>query len=382
MFRITPTEQRSAKIALLPRKESKRVSKEATKLLIAASGTGGHLFPAIAVAEKLPEYQIEWLGVPDRLESKLVPSNYPLHIIRVGGFQGKLGLGTIKTLTGLVGGIFQVRKLLKQGQFDAVFSTGGYIAAPAILAGYSLGLPVFLHESNALPGKVTRWLSPFCTKVAVGFAVASKYLTRARTVYLGTPCRQQFLTTQPLDLPIPEDSPLIVVVGGSQGAVAVNQMIRECVGSWLKAGATIVHITGASDAPIEQIEHPQYIVLPFYDNMAGLLQRADLAISRAGAATLNELMITRTPSILIPYPFAAEDHQYYNANVLAAADGALVFRQETLTTQFLTTEVLNLLQNPQRLKMMASNTSALGVINSADLLADLIRESVRLKSSR
>jgi UDP-N-acetylglucosamine--N-acetylmuramyl-(pentapeptide) pyrophosphoryl-undecaprenol N-acetylglucosamine transferase len=358
------------------------VSKEATKLLIAASGTGGHLFPAIAVAEKLSEYQIEWLGVPDRLESKLVPSAYPLHLIRVGGFQGKFGLGTIKTLTGLVKAIFDVRKLLKQGRFDAVFSTGGYIAAPSILAGYSLGLPVFLHESNALPGKVTRWLSPFCTRVAVGFADARKYLRRARTIYLGTPCRQQFLTPQPLDLPIPEDRTLIVVVGGSQGAVAVNQMIRECVGTWLNAGATIVHITGANEVPTDrQIEDPNYIVLPFYDNMAGLLQRADLAISRAGAATLNELMITRTPSILIPYPFAAEDHQYYNANVLATADGALLFRQESLTAQFLAGEVLNLLQNPQRMKTMASNASSLGVINSAELLADLIRESIKPKSN-
>jgi UDP-N-acetylglucosamine--N-acetylmuramyl-(pentapeptide) pyrophosphoryl-undecaprenol N-acetylglucosamine transferase len=355
------------------------VSNAAIKLLIAASGTGGHVFPAIAVAQKLSGYQIEWLGVPDRLESKLVPKEYPLHIIRVGGFQGKFGLGTLKTLGGLLAGVFQVRKLLKQGKFDAVFSTGGYISAPAILAGYSLGLPVFLHESNAIPGKVTRWLSPFCTKVAVGFVATSKYLTRAKTIYLGTPCRQEFLTSQPLDLPIPAGSPLIVVVGGSQGAVALNQMISECVRSWLDAGATIVHIVGGANMPTDKIEHPRYIVLPFYDNMAGLLQRANLAICRAGAATLNELMITRTPSILIPYPFAAEDHQYYNANVLASANGALLFRQESLTAQFLSLEVLNLLQNPQRLETMASNTSSLGVINSADLLADTIGESVKAR---
>jgi len=352
------------------------VSKTAPKLLIAASGTGGHVFPAIAVAQKLSGYQIEWLGVPDRLESKLVPKEYPLHLIRVGGFQGKFGISTLKTLAGLVKGIFQVRKLLKQGKFDAVFSTGGYISAPAILAGYSLGLPVFLHESNAIPGKVTRWLSPFCTKVAVGFVATSKYLPRAKTIYLGTPCREQFLTPQPLDLAISDTSPLIVVVGGSQGAVALNQMIRECVNTWLDAGATLVHIVGGANAPTEKIEHPQYIVLPFYDNMAGLFQRADLVISRAGAATLNELMITRTPSILIPYPYAAEDHQYHNANVLAAANGALLFRQESLTAQFLAVEVLNLLQNPQRMEAMASNTSSLGVINSADLLADTIEASV------
>jgi UDP-N-acetylglucosamine--N-acetylmuramyl-(pentapeptide) pyrophosphoryl-undecaprenol N-acetylglucosamine transferase len=357
------------------------VSNAAIKLLIAASGTGGHVFPAIAVAQKLCGYQIEWLGVPDRLESKLVPAEYPLHLIRVGGFQGKPGLGTLKTIGSLIKGVFQVRTLLKQGNFDAVFSTGGYISAPTILAGYSLGLPVFLHESNVLPGKVTRWLSPFCTKVAVGFVETGKYLPRAKTVYLGTPCREQFLTPQPLDLPIPADSQLIVVVGGSQGAVALNQMIRECVEPWLAAGATIVHIVGGANATTEPSAHPRYIVLPFYDNMAGLLQRADLAISRAGAATLNELMITRTPSILIPYPYAAEDHQYYNANVLANAHGALLFRQEALTAQFLAGEVLLLLQNPQRLATMASNTSSLGVINSADLLADLIGESVKSRST-
>ncbi len=356
------------------------MSNPAIKLLIAASGTGGHVFPAIAVAQKLSGYEIEWLGVPDRLESKLVPKEYPLHLIRVGGFQGKLGVGTLKTMAGLVKGIFQVRKLLQQGGFDAVFSTGGYISAPAILAGYSLGLPVFLHESNAIPGKVTRWLSPFCTKVAVGFVATSKYLTRAQTIYLGTPCREQFLTPQPLDLPIPADSPLIVVVGGSQGAVALNQTISECVDAWLAAGATIVHIVGGANAPTQEIEDPRYIVLPFYENMAGLFQRADLAISRAGAATLNELMITRTPSILIPYPYAAEDHQYYNANVLAAADGALLFRQENLTAQFLAAEVLKLLQNPQRLKTMASNMSSLGVINSADLLADTIGQEIAARS--
>jgi UDP-N-acetylglucosamine--N-acetylmuramyl-(pentapeptide) pyrophosphoryl-undecaprenol N-acetylglucosamine transferase len=354
------------------------VSKEAVKLLIAASGTGGHLFPAIAVAEKLPDYQIEWLGVPDRLESQLVPKNYPLHLIPVGGFQGrKLSVNSIKTLMGLVKSIFEVRRLLQRGQFDAVFSTGGYIAAPAILAGKSLGLPVILHESNALPGKVTRFLSPFCTKVAIGFATAEKFFSANKTVYLGTPCRHQFLTNQTIkDLEIPPHSPLIVVIGGSQGAVALNEMVRQCVPTWLDAGATIVHIVGGKNDAPSPIEHAQYIVLPFYQDMAALFQRANLAISRAGAATLNELMISRTPSILIPYPYAAEDHQFFNASVLGDAGGAIVVRQESLTPQFLATQVLDLLQNSQWLQQMANNTSALGVINSADLLADLLKRSI------
>ncbi|MEL7316546.1 MAG: UDP-N-acetylglucosamine--N-acetylmuramyl-(pentapeptide) pyrophosphoryl-undecaprenol N-acetylglucosamine transferase, partial [Cyanobacteria bacterium J06559_3] len=132
--------------------------KTPAKLLIAASGTGGHLFPAIATAEHLTDYTIEWLGVPDRLETELVPKQYPLHTIRLGGFQGRLGLGSARLLGQAVKATWQVRRLLQQGSFQGVFTTGGYIAAPAILAARSLGLPTILHESNALPGKVTRWL--------------------------------------------------------------------------------------------------------------------------------------------------------------------------------------------------------------------------------
>ncbi|MEL6333721.1 MAG: UDP-N-acetylglucosamine--N-acetylmuramyl-(pentapeptide) pyrophosphoryl-undecaprenol N-acetylglucosamine transferase, partial [Cyanobacteria bacterium J06626_26] len=125
---------------------------EANKVLIAASGTGGHIFPAIATAEKLTS-TIEWLGVPDRLETELVPKHYPLHTVRMGGVQGKLGLGTLKILAQLVQATLATRRLLKQGQFQGVFTTGGYIAAPAIIAARSLGLPAVLHESNAMPGK-------------------------------------------------------------------------------------------------------------------------------------------------------------------------------------------------------------------------------------
>jgi UDP-N-acetylglucosamine--N-acetylmuramyl-(pentapeptide) pyrophosphoryl-undecaprenol N-acetylglucosamine transferase len=344
------------------------------KLLIAASGTGGHLFPAVAVAEKLTDVQIEWMGVSDRLETTLVPKKYPMHLIAVRGFQGKKNLQTLWLLTK---GVFTTRKLLKAGKFDGVFSTGGYISAPAILAAKSLGLPVVLHESNALPGKVTRWLSPFCTKVAIGFSITSQYLKKAPTVYLGTPVRKQFLQKQKLDLPIPPDVQVIVVAGGSQGAVALNNLVRESATAWLAMGAFIVHLTGSNDPNAESLQHPHYLPLSFCDNMAGLLQRATLVISRSGAATLNELMVCRVPSVLIPYPFAAEDHQYINANCMAQAGGSIVFRQEKLTVAMLSEEVLTLLRSPQRLGDMAHSTSQMGILNSAELLADLIRESMQ-----
>ena len=349
-----------------------------TKLLIAASGTGGHLFPAIALAEQLPDYQIEWLGVPNRLETQLVPKQYPLHTIAVEGFQERLGLGTVQILAKFMRSILQVRRLLKQGKFQGVFTTGGYIAAPAVIAARSLSLPVLFHEANAIPGKVTRFFSPWCSAIALGFEPASQYLPRAKTIYTGTPVRAQFQLNElpPLELPIPKDVPLIVVVGGSQGAVAVNQLVRQSASAWFNAGAWIVHLTGDNDPDADSLKHPQYFTLPFYDNMAGLLQRANLAISRAGAGTLTELAITQTPAILIPYPYAAEDHQAYNAAVFKSAGAALVFRQDELTSELLATKVLSLLQSPEQLKQMGENADAIAVPDSAERLANLVRQLV------
>jgi len=349
------------------------------RLLIAASGTGGHLFPALALAQQLPEYQIEWLGVPNRVEQSVIPHHYPLHTILVEGFQKPLGLNTVRVFGRLVGSIRQVQRLIQTRQFDALFTTGGYIAGPAIVAARLQGLPVILHESNAIPGKVTRWLSPFCDQVALGFDAASKYLPKAQTVTVGTPVRADFYEPQPLDLPIPDDVPLIVVVGGSQGAVSVNQLVRQCAKTWFEMGVWIVHLTGEKDPDASTLEHPHYIELPFYNNMAALLQRANLAISRAGAGSLTELAITGTPAILIPYPYAAEDHQSFNAASFAQTGAALVFPQSELTPELLESKVSYLLKSPDILQQMAEKAASLAVMDSAEQLATLMRQLVEKK---
>ena len=359
-----------------------RVSEQSTKLLVAASGTGGHLFPAIATAQHLAQvaerpYTIEWLGVPDRLETKLVPDSYPLHTVRMEGAQGGFGLGSVKLLARFARSTVQVRRLLKQGNFQGVFTTGGYIAAPAIIAARSLGLPAILHESNALPGKVTRWLSPWCTVVALGFEEAAARLPKAETQVVGTPVRSQFMTAARsglTDMEIPAEVPVIVVVGGSQGAVAVNRMVREAAPAWLEAGAWIVHITGTNDPDADSFRHPHYIHRPFYDNMAALFQRANLAVSRAGAGTLIELAITGTPSILIPYPFAAEDHQTFNAQAFAAAGGAQVHPQKALSAQQLQTVVIDLINRPDALKRMSDGALTLSTTESAEKMSRLIED--------
>ena len=172
------------------------------RILVAASGTGGHLFPALAAVQDLTDFQVDWLGVDNRLETQLVPVQYPLHTVPMEGFQYGLSPRTLWALGKFGVSIVQTRRLLKQGKFRGVLTTGGYIAAPAIIAARTLGLPSILHDSNALPGKVTRWLSRWCSTVALGYDAAAPYLPKAQIVVVGTPVRRDFLQPQPLELPI------------------------------------------------------------------------------------------------------------------------------------------------------------------------------------
>ncbi|MBW0174554.1 MAG: UDP-N-acetylglucosamine--N-acetylmuramyl-(pentapeptide) pyrophosphoryl-undecaprenol N-acetylglucosamine transferase [Vulcanococcus sp.] len=299
-----------------------------SRLLIAASGTGGHLFPALAVAQALPaDWQIQWLGVPDRLETELVPAEIPLHTVNAGGLQGR-GLQKLLNLLRLLGASWSVRQLIRRAGIRVVISTGGYIAAPAILGARWCGVPVVLHESNGVPGRVTRLLGRFCTHVAVGLPQAAERLKGCQPRVTGTPVRREFL--QPAALPawVPAGTgPLLVVMGGSQGAVGLNRMVRPVLPRLLTAGCRVVHLSGSNDPESGQLRHPAYAERPFSDEVAGLLQHADLVISRAGAGSLSELAVCGSPAILVPFPQAADKHQDANAGAAAALGAAVIVWQ-------------------------------------------------------
>ena len=218
------------------------------RLLIAASGTGGHLFPALAVADRMPDdWSVRWLGVPDRLERQLVPSRYPLFTVRAGGLQGR-GLRKLKQLIQLLWSAWPVTRLIRKQECSVVFTTGGYIAAPAILAARLCRRPVVLHESNAIPGQVTRLFGRFCTRVALGLPQAADYLSGCRPEVTGTPVREDFLKPAACPDWVPAgDGPLLLVIGGSQGAVGLNRMVRAAAPALLAMGCRIVHLSGHVD---------------------------------------------------------------------------------------------------------------------------------------
>jgi len=354
-----------------------------TRLLIAASGTGGHLFPALAVAQALPpDWTIHWLGVPDRLEQQLVPAAYPLHTVNAGGLQGR-GLQKLVNLLRLLASTWSVRRLIQKQRIRVVFSSGGYIAAPAILAARWCGIPVVLHESNGVPGKVTRLLGRLCTSVAVGLPQAAERLPHCRPRVTGTPVRQAFLQSAALPAWVPAGpGPLLLVMGGSQGAVGLNRMVRPLLPRLLACGCRVVHLSGSNDSDSGQLHHPAYVERPFSDDMPGLLQHADLVISRAGAGSLSELAVCGSPAILVPFPQAADRHQDANAGAAAAVGAAVIVWQHPPEHPALAQAIWRLLGPRLRgcdraldpLRRLKTGMERLAVRDADQLLAQLLME--------
>ena len=354
-----------------------------TRLLIAASGTGGHLFPALAVAQALPpDWTIHWLGVPDRLEQQLVPAAYPLHTVNAGGLQGR-GLQKLLNLLRLLAATWSVRRLIRRERIRLVFSSGGYIAAPAILAARWCGIPVVLHESNGVPGKVTRLLGRLCTRVAVGLPQAAERLPRCQPRVTGTPVRQAFLQAAPLPNWVPTGTgPLLLVMGGSQGAVGLNRMVRPLLPRLLACGCRVVHLSGSNDPDSGQLQHPAHVERPFSEEMPGLLQHADLVISRAGAGSLSELAVCGSPAILVPFPQAADRHQDANAGAAAAVGAALIVWQHPPEHPALAQAIWRLLGPRLRgcdpavdpLRKLRAGMERLAVRDADQLLAQLLLE--------
>ena len=352
-----------------------------TRLLIAASGTGGHLFPALAVADRLDErWQVRWLGVPDRLETQLVPEHFRLVTVQAGGLQG-CGLRKLWQLLRLVEAAFRVRRLLKRERTQAVFTTGGYIAAPAILAARLCGIPAVLHEANAVPGRVTRLLARFCTAVAVGLPAASERIPSCRP--FARACRSAAASSMPnrCRTGSHREGPLLVVMGGSQGAVGLNRMVRAVLPELLEQGCRVVHLTGRNDPEVGQMQHPLLAERPFSDEIPGLLQHADLAVSRAGAGSLSELAVCGTPTILVPFPQAADQHQEANAACAAEVGGAVIVHQHEPEASVLQLTIQRLLghrlgdpeADPSLLPAMRHGMEKLAIRDADQRLVDLLQ---------
>ena len=330
--------------------------KEIKKLLIAASGTGGHIIPALAIAEEMNKsWEISWLGIKKRCEDTIVPEKYKLFNLNIDS-PNKKNLLLILQYVKIIFSTIRVINILKERKINLVFTTGGYISAPAILAAKIINIPVVIHESNLIPGTVTKYFGFLCDSVLIGFKETEFYLHKCNIKLTGTPLRRDFYKKTKLPNWVPSgNGPLLLVMGGSQGAVALNEIIYESLDFFVNKNIRLVHIVGNNNLNKKLKKYKNYVQICYTNDIPGLMSNCDLVVSRSGAGTINELIETKKPSILIPYPNSKNGHQKKNASILASRGGSILLDQNFLSVdifQSILKRVFKLSANKKNYKIL------------------------------
>ena len=349
------------------------------KMLLAGGGTGGHLFPAVALAEELlgenPEAQLLFVGTHQGIESRVIPQRgWPLRTIDIAGFVGTGWRRQVMLVPKLGRSLRQSLRILRDFQPQVVVGVGGYASGPLLAAARLKRYPTLIHEQNAQPGLTNRLLGRWVDRVCVSFPRSAKRFPAGSTVFTGNPVRRAISDCPPL----PNGPPHLLVFGGSRGARAINEAVVAALAhlEGLRDRLTITHQTGEED--LEQVREgyrnagwDPAAVVPFIDDMSGAYAKAHLVICRAGATTVAELAACGRPALMIPYPYAAGDHQSANAAALARRGAALQMPQSDLTPEKLGHLLREVLADRDLLVSMAGAAHALG---RRDAAAAILKE--------
>jgi UDP-N-acetylglucosamine--N-acetylmuramyl-(pentapeptide) pyrophosphoryl-undecaprenol N-acetylglucosamine transferase len=359
------------------------------KLLIAGGGTGGHVFPAIAIAQEWlsrgKEREVVLVGTQRGIEMRLVPAaGLPLETIRVAGLKGKGGTTLLKNLGKLFTGLSDAFAVLKWHNPVVAFGVGGYAAGPMLLATWLRGIPNVIFEPNAEPGLTNKLLARLARKIATGYEVSAQ-AWGTRAVVTGCPVRPEFFAIAPRK---PEKPLRLLVTGGSQGALPINRTFIEATGllAKRKAELQIVHQTGERDynnvRSAYSGQEMQVEVAPFLTNMAERFAWADLIVCRAGAITAAEVAAAGRAAIFIPFGKATDSHQLRNAQEMTNAGAGRLIAEPELNAERLTREIFSLLDQPGEIEQLATKARSLAHPNAVREIVDLIEEAGRRPSRK
>ena len=351
----------------------------AANVLIMAGGTGGHVFPALACAHEFQSrgYKVHWLGTPRGIENEVVPAaGLPLHLIEVSGLRGKSVGSLLKAPWQLLRSLWQARRVMRQLQPVCVLGLGGYVTGPGGLAARLAGVPLVIHEQNAVAGTANRSLAPFAARVCEAFPGTFAASDKRRTT--GNPVRTELFLETPRDS-LADRRPRLLVLGGSLGAEPLNKLLPDAlaqVSSELRP--EVFHQAGKQHADItrERYEAAGVAaqVAPFIKDMASAYAWADLVICRAGALTVCELAAAGLPSFLVPLPHAIDDHQTHNAEYLAKEGAALLLPQATTDAAALAAQLTEVLMQPEKLKAMGATARRLSRPDATRTVVDICLE--------
>ncbi|MEA2163960.1 MAG: UDP-N-acetylglucosamine--N-acetylmuramyl-(pentapeptide) pyrophosphoryl-undecaprenol [Thermoanaerobaculia bacterium] len=359
-------------------------------LMIAGGGTGGHIYPAVAIAQEWmardPERHVVFVGTERGLEKTIVPkTGFPLEFISAGGLKGKSLGDTIRNLFRLPLGFTQAFALIGKHRPSVVLGVGGYSSGPVLLAARLRGVPTAIHEANAFPGLANRLLARVVTAAAVAFEVAAPRMKRADAVVTGNPIRQEFFKAGSDSRPAATDSrKRVLIFGGSQGSRTINDAM---IGALLflaplKERIEIVHQTGPSELDKVQAGYraspfPNARVVPYLDPIVTEIADADLVIARSGAMTVGELAAVGRASILIPFAAATDNHQELNARAVEQAGGSVVITERELTPERLAFAITGIVSDTGRLAVMGQSARLLATPEATKKIVDLLEKIER-----
>lgn len=369
------------------------------KILFATGGTGGHINPALAVAgyirENYPKAEILFVGTADRMEAQLVPAaGFNFKTIEIQGFSRELNFSglkhNLKTIKLLLKSEGQAKKIIQEFDPDAVIGFGGYVSGPVLSVAARMGIPTAVHEQNAFPGVTNKNLAKKVDVVMLTAPEAEKLLKpKNPCVVTGLPIRGEIISANKefarAEMKL-DSRPLILSMGGSLGARAINEAVKYLVEKrYEKNDCYYLHATGkAGSAMIEDIgkeidlnANPQIMLREYINDMDRCLAAADLVVCRAGASSLSEIQALGKPSILVPYPYAAENHQYYNAKTMSDRDAAILIEEKDFTGERLLSEVEALLADTDRLKRMGENAKAMAILDASQRITECVCKIVK-----
>ncbi|MEA3197030.1 MAG: UDP-N-acetylglucosamine--N-acetylmuramyl-(pentapeptide) pyrophosphoryl-undecaprenol [Gammaproteobacteria bacterium] len=348
-------------------------------VLIMAGGTGGHVFPALAVARVLRDrgVGVVWLGVPGSMESRLVPANgFPIEWVRVAGIRGKGLDAWLLAPVRVIKAVAQAMGVLRRVRPRSVLGAGGYVSGPGGIAAWLLRIPLLIHEQNAIAGMTNRWLARLATQVLEAFPGSFAPQVRARAI--GNPVRADIAALAPPQVRFAgrENRSRLLVFGGSQGALRLNAMVPQALARVAPdIRPQVRHQTGERGLEAARAAYAEARVeaevLPFIDDMAAAYEWADLAVCRAGAMTVAELQAAGLGAIFIPLPVATDDHQTKNAEVMVRSGAARLIQERDLTPERLGEAISELVADRAQLLAMAEAARGSRVIDAAAQLADL-----------
>jgi len=359
------------------------------KLLIAGGGTGGHVFPALAIAREWlargKEREVVLVGTERGIEMKLVPkAGLPLETLRVAGLKGKGGVTLFRNLTMLVPAMFDARRVLRKHKPVAAFGVGGYAAGPMLLATWLGAVPNIIFEPNAEPGLTNKLLARLSKRIATGYEISARTWGK-KAVVTGCPVRSEFFSIAPRK---PGNPLRLLITGGSQGAQPINRAVVDSLDrlATRKKQLSIVHQTGERDYDAVRTAYARREipaeVAPFMMNMPERFDWADIIVCRAGAITAAEVAAAGRAGIFIPFGRATDSHQLRNAQEMARAGAGRLITEPELTAEKLSAEIFSLLDQPEEIEKLSSNARALGRPHATEAIVDLIEEAADVQGSR